>query len=228
MNPQFTSGYELTILYCGIVSIITAWRVWQLTKISRKMTPVERRTELGENLRWMWLGLVGFLLLTGVFYSLRFLAGDSLAQNRIQHEWVQAIMIVALDLAATVMLVKSGPVNDGMRALLQERNRQADEYDAQLMAQDERGKKQDEQQVVLDETSLINTKRGRYLSRAGVALDTRRINMANEQHIMDDRGMGQDDREKTADARDVIADDRDVTADARDVIADERDAKENT
>jgi len=194
------------------------------------MTPVDRRTELGENLRLMWVGLAGFLLLTGVFYSLRFLAGDNLQNHRIQHEYIQVAMIVTLNATATVMFVKSGPVNKGMRALLDARNRENEKVEAQIISLDEQKERQDSQEVILaetslvnTETSLINTKRGQFLSKAGVVLDTRRMAMVHEQHDMDNHQHEMDARDVTADARDVTADARDVTADERDVTADERD-----
>lgn len=122
MNPHFADFYELTILYTAVVSLIAAKRILSLTRISREMTPVESRTDLGEDLRVMWLGFVGFLAMTGVFYTLRFLAGDGDVEDRIAPPIIYAVLLIVLNVSTTVILIKSGPVNTGMRALLAERN----------------------------------------------------------------------------------------------------------
>jgi len=224
MNPHWTSFYELTILFAGIGSLIAAHSFWSLTRISREMTPKNQRTQLGEDLRWMWIGMAILLAATSILYMNRFFGGDSL-----HHLFPLAFRlptIVLLNASFVLMIVKSRPVNRGMRALLVERNAQrasAQDQKQQAERLDQQETRQNEQQVILDETALVNTKRGRYLSKAGVVLDTRRMTMAHEQHDMDDHQHAMNARDVVADARDVTADERDKCADERDALADERD-----
>lgn len=66
------------------------------------------------------------------------------------------------------------------------------EFDREPERKDQRDKRQDAQQLVLDETSLVNTSRGKILSEAGVMLDERRVMMNTEQDAMDVRRVGMD------------------------------------
>ncbi len=219
MNPHWTSFYELTILFAGVGSIVAAHSFYNLARISREMTPEGQRTRLGEDLRWMWIGMSVLLSATSLLYINRFFGGDSL--HHLFPIGVRFPTIVLLNISFVLMIVKSRPVNRGMRALLTERNAQrtsAQDQQRQAERLDRREIRQDEQQVVLDETSLINTKRGRFLSKAGVVLDKRRMTMANEQHNMDEHQHEMDDR-------DVVADERDKCADERDALLDERDTQ---
>ena len=56
-----------------------------------------------------------------------------------------------------------------------------------LETKDERDKRQDAQQTVLDETSLVLAKRGKTLSDAGVVLDERRVQLGEDRRDMEQR-----------------------------------------
>lgn len=68
---------------------------------------------------------------------------------------------------------------------------------------DQRDKRQDATQEVLDETSLVLARRGKKLSDAGIKLDERIIQLGADQRTHDAEGVRQDQREHDLDERDA-------------------------
>lgn len=199
-DPPMLTVISIAYFTAALVMLVrTRWRVW--TVLSSGLLA----TMLGDSLLYayilgpgigieipfqtVWLALIRSLLFIGGPFVLLGLAREELRvfrDSRVREETMVEQAAIRTEQAATEIRHTAEDLRQGVVTV----------------DQDDRQDRQNEQQTILDETSLINTKRGKYLSEAGVVLDTRRLAMNDERHEMDDRTHAQDDRQIEQDERD--------------------------